>query len=502
MRLLLTCLFAAAVGVHAASPLLTVRNEQIPSPAGVGSAAPQLATSGKNEAWMIWTEPAADSGTGLVAVRAAAFNAAIRRWSPPVTLAATADIEPNPFSTPQIAADSDGHLAALWFAANPAEETQPHATTHAMVSQSRDGGATWSAPERLTTESPVQEFASIAALGRGRFVAVWLDGRGKPGDRHAQALCGRELGGPGPDVVIDDRVCDCCGTSIVAFPDGSARAVYRDRSDEEVREISTVRFAHGRWSEPAPLSRGNWKLKGCPVNGPAVAAHGPKTAAAWYTAEEKTPRVYAALSATAGEPFLMPARIDDGQPMGQVGIVTLNDGSALATWIEVPPGNGESQLLLRRIHADLSLSVPIRVAPLPGSRRAGVPRIVLVDQASDASARVLVAHTEVNGDVTHVVTRLIHVDPPAPPRAPCADCPPDITRGSPVHGYVLSIDTEKRLARVKHDDIPGVMPAMTMRFHVAAEDIDALKPSAEIYARIERRDDGWWLFAARTVPAK
>ena len=47
-------------------------------------------------------------------------------------------------------------------------------------------------------------------------------------------------------------------------------AVYRDRSPEEIRDISVVRLVDGVWTEPAPVHADNWMIEGCPVNGPAT----------------------------------------------------------------------------------------------------------------------------------------------------------------------------------------------------------------------------------------
>ena len=54
----------------------------------------------------------------------------------------------------------------------------------------------------------------------------------------------------------------------------AAVVVYRDRSEKEVRDMSVVRFAGGRWSAPRTLAADGWEINGCPVNGPAVAADG------------------------------------------------------------------------------------------------------------------------------------------------------------------------------------------------------------------------------------
>ena len=60
--------------------------------------------------------------------------------------------------------------------------------------------------------------------------------------------------------------------------------VYRDRSEaeKEIRDISIVRLKGKKWSAPRPVFQDGWRLNGCPVNGPAVAAAGRRVAVAWF----------------------------------------------------------------------------------------------------------------------------------------------------------------------------------------------------------------------------
>ena len=67
-------------------------------------------------------------------------------------------------------------------------------------------------------------------------------------------------------VLIDKRVCSCCPTSITPADNG-VLAVYRDRSAEEVRDISYVHgaYAHGagvRWTRPRPCHVDGWEIPG------------------------------------------------------------------------------------------------------------------------------------------------------------------------------------------------------------------------------------------------
>ena len=53
----------------------------------------------------------------------------------------------------------------------------------------------------------------------------------------------------------------------------------------------------------------------------------------------------------------------------------------------------------------------------------------------------------------------------------------------PVQGEVISADAPKKLLTVKHGDIPGLMPAMTMTYQVAEpKQMETLQPGDKITA--------------------
>jgi protein SCO1/2 len=62
----------------------------------------------------------------------------------------------------------------------------------------------------------------------------------------------------------------------------------------------------------------------------------------------------------------------------------------------------------------------------------------------------------------------------------------------PLTGEVVSVDTAKHVLLVQHDEIPGLMPAMTMPFSVSAGDAAAAKPGERIRAELIPSDQGDW----------
>src|SRR4029450_8817957 len=94
---------------------------------------------------------------------------------------------------------------------------------------------------------------------------------------------------------------------------------FRDRSQDETRDIYVSRLADGRWTKPEPVHRDNWQINACPVNGPAISASGRDVAIAWFTVAEDQGRVFVAFSADAGRTFAPPARVAQVSALGRGG---------------------------------------------------------------------------------------------------------------------------------------------------------------------------------------
>ena len=71
-----------------------------------------------------------------------------------------------------------------------------------------------------------------------------------------------------------------------------------------------------------------------------------------------------------------------------------------------------------------------------------------------------------------------------------------------LHGVIQEVRTEQGSLLVKHEEIPGVMMAMTMPFKVSAETLKAAKKDQAITASVVRRPDGLWLEDVKPAPAK
>lgn len=229
-----------------------------------------------------------------------------------------------------------------------------------------------------------------------------------------------------------------------------------------------------------------------------IAQNAGRMAKAWFEADNKDPRILVSTSPNAGEQFLMPVRVEDTQPIGAPDLVLLTDGTVFVSWPEHYNQN-ETALWLRRISPGGSLSVPVLLAVLP----AGQPqlKLALVKDYDATPAQLLIAYSLGEGETAQIVTRLLTIAPPVAASNPCQTCPdPDeATRGHALRGHVVTFSAAHGTLTVNHGVIPDVLPGGTTEFKV---DPSILKQAAignEVFARIEKRDAAWWLFAARLI---
>jgi hypothetical protein len=220
--------------------------------------------------------------------------------------------------------------------------------------------------------------------------AVWLDGREMP-DGGPMALRYTTItsdGSLGEEVVLDAMVCDCCQTGVALATEGPVVA-YRGRTEGEIRDILVTRRTASGWSEPRTVHDDGWMIPGCPVNGPSIAADGDRVVVAWFTgATDPTGdapsredvrrmgeqgRVLAAVSVDGGASFADPVRVDDGEAMGRVGVVMLDDGDALVTWLERT--GDDAEIRLRRIDASGRPGPSAALAVTAAARASGFPRV-------------------------------------------------------------------------------------------------------------------------------
>ncbi len=293
------------------------------------------------------------------------------------------------------------------------------------LTRSTDRGRSWSESIIVHRDATATEhgFVSLVPAGRDRVLAVWLDGRNtasaasehahEHGDAAAMTLRSTVINRQ--DVIsdeaeIDARVCDCCSTD-AARVKGETLLIYRDRSADEIRDMHfSRRDRSGRWSAPALVHADNWKISGCPVNGPAMAVNGDRALSVWTTMQGEVLSVRAALGDSKG--FGGVIEIEQGErTMGRVDVAPWGRSGFLASWV-----GGDALPLSNTVDAARMDVTSIRLieidgrgktlnravlTTLPKGANPGMPRIATSGKAAIA------AWTEALGGSTSIKAMLI-----------------------------------------------------------------------------------------------
>ena len=254
------------------------------------------------------------------------------------------------------------------------------------VVRSFDRGATWSEPVTPHRDGIKGEhgFVSFFRDMTNDLGLVWLDARnmGAGNDGHGYGAMNLYQSGfmsSGDlkwEMKLDDMVCECCPTSAVNT-DNSLLIAYRDRSEAEIRDIKILRYADGYWFEPYAVHNDDWKIVGCPVNGPKLAAQENDIAIAWFTSPDNTPKVNVAFSVNEGASFENPIRVDLNQPIGRVDLIWISDEEIMVSWIEI--GEETTNILISIVAKNGSVGTPRIISEIAPGRVSGYPQMARVE---------------------------------------------------------------------------------------------------------------------------
>jgi Cu/Ag efflux protein CusF len=77
--------------------------------------------------------------------------------------------------------------------------------------------------------------------------------------------------------------------------------------------------------------------------------------------------------------------------------------------------------------------------------------------------------------------------------------PADQIKRHPLRGVITAVYPDRSSLMVKHEEIPGVMRAMTMLFKVEPATLKSAEKGQTITAMMSRQGDEWWLHDVKTV---
>lgn len=369
---------------------ISVTSLQVPSESeAVG---PRLSSGEDGTVVLSWME-ADDSGTTLWYSTLADDG-----WQPRHAAVSGKNMFVNWADLPSVVPLSSKHWVAHWLEM-AGSSTYAY---HVAISQSFDGGRSWSDPIKPHTDDTPTEHGFVSLFRQnGNVAGIWLDGRktgsepsGNP-TTSGMTLRGAVVDNDGSlhdEQLIDELICDCCQTDVAVAESGPV-AVYRDRSVDEVRDIFVTRKVEGAWTPGVPLNNDNWQIAGCPVNGPAIAAQGKQVAAAWFSVPEQEPAVRVKFSADGGASFGPEIPVAREGSLGHVDTVLLPDGSAIISWLQSSQ-SGLGDLLVRHVTSEGRMSAANKIASnaparsVPQMALSGSDLVFVWTESTDISSRI------------------------------------------------------------------------------------------------------------------
>jgi hypothetical protein len=383
-----------------ASEVITKSLQIFDNPSVGNSSLPRLFTA-NNKLFLSWVEK-----KDTVAI----LNFSVfenEKWSPAEAVVSGSDWFTNWADFPAIAATPNGNILTS-FLQKSATGTYTYDVKLNLYNAVKNS---WKKNFILHNDGTKSEhgFVSIRPYTENSFLVVWLDGRETAGKEHGggqmtlRSAIVFEDGSIDYDTLLDERTCDCCQTGVAIGPNDEIIVAYRDRSEDEIRDISIVRWQmEGGWSKPQTVGNDHWKIAGCPVNGPSIDSNGINVAIAWFTAADDSPKVQVAFSQDIGKTFGLPFRIDNGNTLGRVDITMISDASAVVSWME---NKGDDTLIqVMKIESNGSKGRAITIAKTRSERASGFPQLEVLGTI------IYVVWTDVQGEISSIKTAALGLE--------------------------------------------------------------------------------------------
>jgi hypothetical protein len=304
-------------------------------------------------------------------------------------------------------------LYAVWNARDPKDPSG----SHVRFSRSAVMRPQWS--PAITVNDDLQAvshgFQTAAVAPDGTIYVAWLDGRNRAANESKNQEHGGDdafTGGTSDlyiarstdqgktfqkNVLVAGHICPCCRPSI-AFTRNRVLIAWRQVAPGDIRDIYTAASSDAglTWGKPRRVDRDDWKIKGCPHVGPAMATLGDRLYVSWFSEGGGKPAVYSAFTTNGGESFSPKQPISTGttdptHPQmaaseDRIAIVfQARDGAVESGW-------GKRSVYYREIDSNGRTSELIRAAE--GKTGASYPFVTL-----GMSGRMFIGWTETEDEV-------------------------------------------------------------------------------------------------------
>lgn len=370
----------------------------IENPSGDQSSLPRLFTDNTGLVFMSWVEHEEDNAKLYYAI----FENGT--WSKASLIQESNEWFVNWADFPSIIARNGSPMASHWLKKIPGN-TYSYNVEVATFKENQFNEAVVPHTDGTATE---HGFVSMTPISDSTFYAIWLDGRNTSGGHtgHSDLSTAMTLRGALMDISgetlleeeLDANICDCCNTSLATTSNGLI-AAYRNRTENEIRDIYIKKMVDGIWDEEQAVFDDGWQIAACPVNGPAIDVYNNTASVAWFSGANNEIMVKLAFSTDEGDSFLEPILVDSLSTLGRVDVLANDENSSWVSWIS--RSNETALLHLQLISIDGEVLQSHIVSEMNPSRSSGFPQI------TKTNTGLLIAWTDVSDDGKSIKTKLI-----------------------------------------------------------------------------------------------
>lgn len=367
-------------------PSITIRD--LPALSTASKETPNWVLSPQTKLYLSWTEHEADTQSSL---KFAIWNDST--WSDQHTVATGRNWFVNWADFPSLAVfpGTDLNMMAHFLDKRSGGNTYDYDIKLAV---SNNNGQSFRMANNLHDTMPAEHgFVTLLPFSFDKVLVTWLDGGQMAKTEHPTSHDHHGMGSMqlrsalvdisgqvSRNTLLDDRVCECCQTDAAMTGVGPV-IVYRNRDDDEIRDIYYTRYVSGQWSPPKPIYNDHWNIGGCPVNGPAIASYQNRVAVAWYTEAGGEPSIKLAISQNAGETFEPPFLISKNT-LGRIDLVWMNETTLAVSYLEkdTNPETEKAYIKLSLVSTDGNIMLSESIAETSAKRKSGFPVLEKLNQ--------------------------------------------------------------------------------------------------------------------------
>ncbi|SKB79058.1 BNR repeat-like domain-containing protein [Parapedobacter luteus] len=291
---------------------------------------------------LAWTE--ADGAGSTSTLYFSGWDTVNRRFSERIRVPANPALVAHAEGMPKIVFSTDGAIYAVYAVRIESRHNPYAARIEYLVS--RDGGDSWTdsgTVHRDSTQEAGHDFFDAIALQDGRIGVSWLDKSYEKGGRPVHFAVTDHSGRFTHETVVDDFACECCRTALYER-DGVIALLYRDIKQTASGTVRDIHYSisedSGRsFREGSVYSKDEWRVDGCPHNGPDVVTQKDSLFATWFTAGRNKGLFYGELDYATG--MIKRQLLDSEGQFAQLAL--LADGRRIAVYNAHRAADGDAR---------------------------------------------------------------------------------------------------------------------------------------------------------------